>query len=186
MAFQTYYQIVKTIEDAANAHDYVASFAHGSIDYLDAQSQNVAYPYVFLRPITSIGYDQDTRLKTTTFDVTNTATISSGNVIASSELPISTATYDTHVLEYSVKYDGTSDGNYRRTGTIYLNAFENSVTGNSDVVIQDIASDVSDTLSGNVSFGATYDSGNNLITLTAVNTTNKNLTMNWVQRRWSS
>ena len=33
MAFQTYYQIVKTIEDAANAHDYVASFAHGSIDY---------------------------------------------------------------------------------------------------------------------------------------------------------
>ena len=134
--------------------------------------------------LTSIG--SSAGLKTTTFDVTNTATISSGNVIASSELPISTATYDTHVLEYSVKYDGTSDGNYRRTGTIYLNAFENSVTGNSDVVIQDIASDVSDTLSGNVSFGATFDSGNNLITLTAVNTTNKNLTMNWVQRRWSS
>jgi len=85
-----------------------------------------------------------------------------------------------------VKYDGTSDGNYRRTGTIYLNAFENSVTGNSDVVIQDIASDVSDTLSGNVSFGATFNSSTNLITLTAQNTTNKNLTMNWIQRRWSS
>jgi len=69
MAFQTYYQIVKKIEDAANDHDYVASFAHGSIDYLDAQSQNVAYPYVFLRPLTSIGYDQDTRLKTTTFEL---------------------------------------------------------------------------------------------------------------------
>ena len=69
MAFQTYYQIVNTIKDAADAHDYVASFAHGSIDYLDAQSQNVAYPYVFLRPITSIGYDQDTRLKTTTFEL---------------------------------------------------------------------------------------------------------------------
>jgi len=69
MAFQTYYQIVNTIKDAADAHDYVASFAHGSIDYLDAQSQNVAYPYVFLRPLTSIGYSQDTRLKTTTFEL---------------------------------------------------------------------------------------------------------------------
>lgn len=134
--------------------------------------------------LTSIG--SSAGLKTTTFDVTNTATISSGNVIASSELPISTSTYDTHVLEYSIKYDGTSDGNYRRTGTIYLNAFENSVTGNSDVVIQDIASDVSDTLSGNVSFGATFNSSTNLITLTAQNTTNKDLTMNWIQRRWSS
>jgi len=134
--------------------------------------------------LTSLG--SSSGLKTTSFDVTNTATISSGNVIASSDLPISTATYDTHVLEYSVKYDGTSDGNYRRTGTIYLNAFENSVTGNSDVVIQDIASDVSDTLSGNVSFGATFNSVTNLITLTAQNTTNKNLTMNWVQRRWTS
>jgi len=134
--------------------------------------------------LTSLG--SSSGLKTTSFDVTNTATISSSNVIASSDLPISTATYDTHVLEYSVKYDGTSDGNYRRTGTIYLNAFENSVTGNSDVVIQDIASDVSDTLSGNVSFGATFNSVTNLITLTAQNTTNKNLTMNWVQRRWTS
>lgn len=134
--------------------------------------------------LTSLG--SSSGLKTTSFDVTNTATISSGNVVASSELPISTATYDTHVLEYTVKYDGTSDGNYRRTGTIYLNAFENSVTGNSDVIIQDVASDISDTLSGNVSFGASYDKGNNLITLSAENTTNKNLTMNWIQRRWSS
>jgi hypothetical protein len=54
------------------------------------------------------------------------------------------------------------------------------------VIIQDIASDVSDTLSGNVSFGATFNSTTNLITLTAQNTTNKNLTMNWIQRRWSS
>lgn len=134
--------------------------------------------------LTSLG--SSSGLKTTSFDVTNTATISSGNVIASSDLPISTATYDTHVLEYSVKYDGTSDGNYRRAGTIYLNTFENSVTGNSDVVIQDIASDVSDTLTGNVSFGASFDSGNNLITLSAVNTTGKGLTMNWVQRRWTA
>ena len=54
------------------------------------------------------------------------------------------------------------------------------------MVIQDIASDVSDTLTGNVSFGASFDSGNNLITLSAVNTTGKGLTMNWVQRRWTA
>ena len=69
MAFQTYYQIVSKIEDAANAHDYVASFAHGPIDYLDSNSQNIKYPFVFLRPLTSIGYDQTTKLKTTTFEL---------------------------------------------------------------------------------------------------------------------
>ncbi len=69
MAFQTYYQIVKKIEDATIAHDYVASFAHGPIDYLDAHSQDIKYPFVFLRPMTSIGYDQETRLKTTTFEL---------------------------------------------------------------------------------------------------------------------
>ena len=69
MAIQTYYQIVTNIENAANSHDYVASFAHGPIDYLDSNSQNIKYPFVFLRPLTSIGYDQDTRLKTTTFEL---------------------------------------------------------------------------------------------------------------------
>ena len=69
MAFQTYYQIVSKIEDASNAHDYVASFAHGPIDYLDAHSQDIKYPFVFLRPMTSIGYDQSLRIKTTTFEL---------------------------------------------------------------------------------------------------------------------
>ena len=69
MAFQTYYQIVNKIEDATTAHDYVASFAHGPIDYLDAHSQDIKYPFVFLRPMTSIGYDQETKLKTTTFEL---------------------------------------------------------------------------------------------------------------------
>jgi hypothetical protein len=33
----------------------IKSFAEGALDYLDASSQNVKYPYVFLRPLTSPG-----------------------------------------------------------------------------------------------------------------------------------
>ena len=127
----------------------------------------------------------------TTFSSTNTATIKANGTIEENEAPfvIDTTTYDTHVLEYSVKYDGTSDGNYRRVGTIFLNTYENSVTGNSGVIIQDIASDVSDTLSGNVSFSASYDASNNTISLSSTNNvggSGEDLTMNWIQRRWSS
>lgn len=67
--FISYSNIVSNFQAAADAHKYVASFAHGSIDYLDAKSQNVAYPYVFLRPLTSAGYDEDTRLRTLAFEL---------------------------------------------------------------------------------------------------------------------
>ena len=48
--------IVQTFRSAADAHEYVNSFAFGSIDYLDSSSQNIKYPYVFLRPLQSPGY----------------------------------------------------------------------------------------------------------------------------------
>lgn len=48
---RTYKDIVEIFETAANEHEYVESFAHGSLDFLDSSSQNVKYPYVFLRPI---------------------------------------------------------------------------------------------------------------------------------------
>lgn len=62
MGFVSYKQVVDNFEAACNAHDYVASFAHGSIDFLDASSQNIKYPYVFLRPLQSPGYSQDSRI----------------------------------------------------------------------------------------------------------------------------
>ena len=62
-----YSQVVQLFEDAANAHKYVNSFAHGSLDYLDASSQNVKYPYVFLRPMQSIGLLDNVR--TLTFEL---------------------------------------------------------------------------------------------------------------------
>ena len=61
--------VVGMFRDAANKHEYVQSFAFGSLDYLDASSQNIKYPYVFLRPLNSPGYSQDTRLRILAFEL---------------------------------------------------------------------------------------------------------------------
>jgi hypothetical protein len=52
---KTYQEVVQTFEEACNAHLAINAFAEGALDYLDASSQNVRYPYIFLRPITSPG-----------------------------------------------------------------------------------------------------------------------------------
>lgn len=52
---KTYKEIVDLFQTACDNHLAINSFAEGSIDKLDATSQNVAYPYAFLRPITSTG-----------------------------------------------------------------------------------------------------------------------------------
>jgi hypothetical protein len=61
--------VVQSFRDAADAHEYVNSFAFGSIDFLDSSSQNIKYPYVFLRPLQSPGYSQDTRLRVLAFEL---------------------------------------------------------------------------------------------------------------------
>lgn len=62
----TYLQIVNAFQEACNAHLQIASFDSGTIDYLDASSQNRRYPYVFLRPLNSSVID---RVKTSTFEL---------------------------------------------------------------------------------------------------------------------
>ncbi len=52
---RSYKEVVEIFESAANAHIAVKSFASGPISYLDSHSQNTKYPFVFLRPISSIG-----------------------------------------------------------------------------------------------------------------------------------
>ena len=51
----TYKQVVDTVQAAANAHLAIQSFAEGSISYLDAHSQNIVYPFMFMRPLSSPG-----------------------------------------------------------------------------------------------------------------------------------
>jgi len=52
---KTFKQIVDTFEAACNATPAVKAFAYGTLDKLDATSQNVTYPYIFLRPLVSPG-----------------------------------------------------------------------------------------------------------------------------------
>jgi len=51
----TYKQVVETVEAAANAHLAIKSFAEGPISYLDSNSQNIRYPFMFMRPLSSPG-----------------------------------------------------------------------------------------------------------------------------------
>ena len=57
----TYKDIVGYFEEACDKHLGIASFAEGAIDYLDANSQNIKYPFVFLRPLASPGITTNTR-----------------------------------------------------------------------------------------------------------------------------
>lgn len=52
---KTYQEVVETFASASAAHLAIKSFAEGALDYLDASSQNIKYPYIFLRPLTSPG-----------------------------------------------------------------------------------------------------------------------------------
>jgi len=52
---RTYYDVVTEFSASCAAHLAIKTFAEGALDYLDASSQNVKYPYIFLRPLTSPG-----------------------------------------------------------------------------------------------------------------------------------
>jgi len=53
--FPTYQTIVEQFRTACAEHLAINEFGEGSIDRLDSLSQNVKYPYAFLRPLTSQG-----------------------------------------------------------------------------------------------------------------------------------
>ena len=52
---KTYREVVTEFSASCAAHLAIKSFAEGALDYLDASSQNIKYPYIFLRPLTSPG-----------------------------------------------------------------------------------------------------------------------------------
>lgn len=58
---RTYKQVVELFETAANEHLAIKTFASGPLSYLDANSQNIRYPLIFLRPMDSIGLVDNTR-----------------------------------------------------------------------------------------------------------------------------
>lgn len=56
---KTYKEVVTEFSASCAQHLAIKSFAEGSIDYLDASSQNIKYPYIFLRPVASPGVNLD-------------------------------------------------------------------------------------------------------------------------------
>jgi hypothetical protein len=56
---QTFSQIISQFSSSVQSIPAVNTFAYGSLDKLDSTTQNVSYPYVFVRPITSPGLRLD-------------------------------------------------------------------------------------------------------------------------------
>jgi len=123
--------------------------------------------------------------KLTTFDSLNSASISSGGG-SQVVVTLDSASYDSFILNYTMNYDGTTDGNYRRVGQLMLNTFANTQSSPtaSEVLMQDMATDVAHILSGDVQFTSARNGTN--IEISAVNTTGKTITMKYITSRWSS
>lgn len=64
---RTYEDVVNHFQTACNTNLAVASFATGPIDYLDSSMVNRTYPFVFLRPMSSLGVQGN--VKTLSFEL---------------------------------------------------------------------------------------------------------------------
>jgi len=67
---QTFSQIITQFSSSVVEIPAISSFAYGSLDKLDSTTQNVTYPYVFVRPITSAGLVLDNNGITGTHSLT--------------------------------------------------------------------------------------------------------------------
>ena len=59
--YKSFSEVVGLFGDACNKHLAINTFAYGTIDKLDSTIQNVIYPYVFLRPLSSQGLQNNVR-----------------------------------------------------------------------------------------------------------------------------
>lgn len=66
-SYKSFKEVVNEFQTASDAHLAINTFHYGTIDKLDASTQNIAYPYIFLRPLSSQGLQDNTR--TLTFEM---------------------------------------------------------------------------------------------------------------------
>jgi len=59
--YRSFKQVVELFETACDTNLVVNTFKFGTIDKLDSSLQNVEYPYIFLRPMSSAGLQNNTR-----------------------------------------------------------------------------------------------------------------------------
>jgi hypothetical protein len=63
----SYKDIIGQFETATTLHQGISEFSYGTLDQLDGVTQNIDYSYMFLRPLQSIGLQNNTR--TLTFEL---------------------------------------------------------------------------------------------------------------------
>jgi len=124
---RSYKEIVETFQTAANNHLAIQSFASGPLDYLDSNSQNIRYPFVFLRPIEGIGFIDNVRTLTFelySLDVPKTSDENALTVMSNTELYL----YDIGSYIRRGPYQQTMD--FEMTGLAPVNeAFQDRVFG---------------------------------------------------------
>ena len=124
--------------------------------------------------------------KTVSYTEMNTATIPAGGGTVTG-MTQSINVYNTYLIDYSIAEASsvTAAGeNYQRVGTMYISA-RDDFGANGDVLFHDVSSEMLDTgLTGNVSFSVSLVS--NQIVFTALNNVNRDLTVKYLIRRWSS
>ena len=57
--YRSFDEVVNLFGSACSSHLAINTFAFGTIDKLDSTLQNVVYPYIFLRPLSSVGLTQN-------------------------------------------------------------------------------------------------------------------------------
>ena len=82
-----YSTIVNEIEGACDAHLFINSFAHGTLDYLDASSADKTYPYMFLRPMSSniVGAKRTSTFEFYSLDKPGVSTLDNKTIMSNTE-----------------------------------------------------------------------------------------------------
>ncbi len=122
--------------------------------------------------------------KTVSYTEMNTATIPAGGGNINS-MTQSISVYNTYLIDYTItEASSVSDAKYQRIGTMYMSG-RSDFNANGEVLFSDVSSEmVDDTTTGNVVFSAALVSNN--IILNAVNNVNRDLSIKYLIKRWSS
>lgn len=76
----TYYDIINDFSAACTAHYQIASFDSGTLDFLDASAVNRLYPFVYMRPISTVLADRTRTLNFELYSLDQPKVGSSNNI----------------------------------------------------------------------------------------------------------
>lgn len=170
-------------EDARDFNSTVNAIYHGRAD---ASVRGIVNLKTNIELLTS---EAATALNpTSTYGAPNEVTIPTGTNVLTDLISSAVDEYNVYFIDYSIiDNSSTANVNYIRTGTLNIAVHDTDFGAESNIVIQDIATDSLDNgITGNITFSAAIG-GNNIIQVSSVNTLNGTgveSTMRFVTRRW--